>query len=390
MINVKDVLFGAVGDGVADDAPAIQAALNVGGWVYVPAGTYRLATLPLAIGQDTRLTLDPGARLVRAAAAGMLLNGVAGQADTPGYTGRGNIIVEGGVWDAQGAVITGYSCAMLFAHAENITVRDATILNVPGYHGIEINSTKTSRITNCRFYGFTQTVDAPRWSEAIQFDGAYSSAGFADWGPYDSTRCDDAIVSGCTFGPSGDAGTTAWPRAVGSHSSDGSNPPNRHLRINILDNHMTQTTENAVRAWQWEQAIIARNHVVSPLGCGISVAGCMHVDVLDNQVFDARQNGIQVDATSQVNLRQNHVVGSGAATNNTYYGIALTGASSVENVTCNKVRKRSSGNHAKYGFYAETGTVSLIRHGNDFRSSGATASIQDSSTGPITSASDQP
>ena len=45
-ISVKD--FGAMGDGVTDDAPAIQAAIDslpqTGGTVYVPAGTYMLGT----------------------------------------------------------------------------------------------------------------------------------------------------------------------------------------------------------------------------------------------------------------------------------------------------------------------------------------------------------
>ncbi|MDX6750268.1 glycosyl hydrolase family 28-related protein [Geminicoccaceae bacterium 1502E] len=41
-VSVKD--FGAVGDGVADDAPSFQAALDAHGAVYVPPGTYRLAT----------------------------------------------------------------------------------------------------------------------------------------------------------------------------------------------------------------------------------------------------------------------------------------------------------------------------------------------------------
>lgn len=42
-LNVK--AFGAVGDGVADDTPAIQAAMDavaVGGTVYLPAGTYKI------------------------------------------------------------------------------------------------------------------------------------------------------------------------------------------------------------------------------------------------------------------------------------------------------------------------------------------------------------
>jgi hypothetical protein len=43
-ISVKD--FGAVGNGVADDTAAIQAAMDVGGLVWFPAGTYKI-TAPL-------------------------------------------------------------------------------------------------------------------------------------------------------------------------------------------------------------------------------------------------------------------------------------------------------------------------------------------------------
>ena len=41
-VSVRD--FGAVGDGVANDAPAFDAALNAHLAVHVPAGRYRLAT----------------------------------------------------------------------------------------------------------------------------------------------------------------------------------------------------------------------------------------------------------------------------------------------------------------------------------------------------------
>ena len=40
VVNVKD--FGAVGDGVADDTVAIQAALNIGKPIYLPTGTYKI------------------------------------------------------------------------------------------------------------------------------------------------------------------------------------------------------------------------------------------------------------------------------------------------------------------------------------------------------------
>jgi hypothetical protein len=42
VVNVKD--FGAVGDGVADDTAAIQAALNTGKTALVPAGTYKVTS----------------------------------------------------------------------------------------------------------------------------------------------------------------------------------------------------------------------------------------------------------------------------------------------------------------------------------------------------------
>ncbi|MEZ5865715.1 MAG: glycosyl hydrolase family 28-related protein [Geminicoccaceae bacterium] len=41
-VSVRD--FGAVGDGVADDAPAFEAALGAHLAVHVPAGSYRLAS----------------------------------------------------------------------------------------------------------------------------------------------------------------------------------------------------------------------------------------------------------------------------------------------------------------------------------------------------------
>jgi len=47
-VSVKD--FGAVGDGVADDTAAIQAALNTGRLVFVPYGTYKI-TSALTINQ---------------------------------------------------------------------------------------------------------------------------------------------------------------------------------------------------------------------------------------------------------------------------------------------------------------------------------------------------
>ena len=52
-VSVKD--FGAVGDGVADDTAAIQAAINTNKEVFVPKGTYNLsASLTMTLNQQIR------------------------------------------------------------------------------------------------------------------------------------------------------------------------------------------------------------------------------------------------------------------------------------------------------------------------------------------------
>lgn len=55
-VSVKD--YGAVGDGVANDAPAIQAAVNAASAVYFPPGTYRLATTIALARSGQRLYSD--------------------------------------------------------------------------------------------------------------------------------------------------------------------------------------------------------------------------------------------------------------------------------------------------------------------------------------------
>jgi Pectate lyase superfamily protein len=58
-VSVRD--FGAIGDGVADDTAAIQAALSVGGNIYIPDGTYIVT--PLQMVSDTTLTFSSEAVL---------------------------------------------------------------------------------------------------------------------------------------------------------------------------------------------------------------------------------------------------------------------------------------------------------------------------------------
>ncbi|WP_263170696.1 right-handed parallel beta-helix repeat-containing protein [Streptomyces sp. SCSIO ZS0520] len=249
--------FGATGDGTTDDAPALQAALTAvttagGGILLVPPGTYNLATLPLRIYRRTHLLALPGAVFRRAGAGTILLNGDAAQ-NFGGYTGHGDITIEGGLWDCRGTVFTASAMCMSIGHAENVVIRNTTIKDVSGYHGIEINAVRHAVISNVRGLGYIDPGGRD-FSEFIQPDLAKGSAYFGGFGPYDDTPCVDVLIEGCAVGPSGTAGTTAWPRAIGSHSASPGRP---HRDIRVRDLRAEGCSQFAIGAYTWEAAVIS-------------------------------------------------------------------------------------------------------------------------------------
>ena len=86
--------FGALGDGLADDAPALQRALEAcGGRLYLPTGIYKIGKT-LRVPAGTFLWADERATVKAADGAftrrGEYLVANAGDAD---------ICIQGGVWD---------------------------------------------------------------------------------------------------------------------------------------------------------------------------------------------------------------------------------------------------------------------------------------------------
>ncbi|MEE2041292.1 right-handed parallel beta-helix repeat-containing protein [Nocardiopsis sp. CT-R113] len=261
--------YGATGDGVTDDTAAIQAALSAvrdagGGTVWVPGGVYAIASGPLRIYRRTRLTLAPDAVIRRAAPGTMLLNGDAGQ-QFGGYTGHGDLIIEGGTWDAHGVQVPTANMVLSIGHARNVTIRDCTILDVPSYHAIEVNAVETCRITGVVCAGFVDAVGDRGFSEAIQLDGAFRQSVFGGFGPYDATICRDVLISGCTVTTSGTPGSGPWGRGIGSHSAS---PDRQHHDVRVIGNHIELTREYAVGAYIWRDAVISGNTV---RGCGAGI-----------------------------------------------------------------------------------------------------------------------
>jgi polygalacturonase len=256
-------VYGALGNGTGNDAPFIQDALNDafaagGGWVLVPSGTYLLGEI-LRIYRNTRLTLMPGAELRRNYAGTMLLNGDADQS-LGGYTGHGDIIIEGGLWNMRGTTsgLTGSAMCISIGHARNVTIRDLEVRDVPGYHAIELNSTKDALVDNCRFRGYIDP-GGRSFSEAVQVDLAKAASVFGGFGPYDNTACEDITVQRCYIGASGTAGTVAWPRGIGSHAAT---IDRWHKRVKVLGCTIEGGAQYAVGAYAWQDCLIQGNTIV--------------------------------------------------------------------------------------------------------------------------------
>jgi len=273
--------YGADASGTVNAHTQIQLALNDardrgGAWVLVPPGTYLLGAT-LRIYNNTRLTLMQGVEFRRNHGGTMLLNGDPGQA-YGGYTGHSNITIEGGLWNMQGTVagMTSSAMCMSFGHATNLCVTDLEIRDVPGYHGIEYNSTQHGTIRNCRFRGYIDPGGRD-FSEAVQFDLAKSSGEFGGFGPYDNTPTEDVTVTGCYFGSSGTAGTTAWPRGIGSHAAT---IQRWHRRIRISDCAFEGVLQYAVSAYNWEDLTVTGNTFVG-CGSGVRIRSVIKSDVND-------------------------------------------------------------------------------------------------------------
>ncbi|HEX5566006.1 MAG TPA: right-handed parallel beta-helix repeat-containing protein, partial [Streptomyces sp.] len=221
-------------------------------WVIVPPGQYLLATLPLRIYRNTRLTLMNGARFLRGAVGTMLLNGETSQ-NMGGYSGHGNLIIEGGEWDSRAAVYGTSAMCISIGHAENVIIRDTVIKDVCGYHGIELNSTRQARISNVHGLGYVDPGGRD-YSEFIQLDLAKGSAYFGGFGPYDDAVCTNIVIEGCSTGPSGTAGTVAWPRGIGSHSASPGRP---HRDIRVRDCRFEGAAQWAIGAYTWEGLVIS-------------------------------------------------------------------------------------------------------------------------------------
>ncbi|WP_445396422.1 right-handed parallel beta-helix repeat-containing protein [Streptomyces sp. LE64] len=264
--------FGAVGDGVTDDAPAFRAALDAaaaagGGRVRVSRGTYLMASAlgawpapVLYVRGGTDVEAD-GAAVIRRAPGLMarMVQNFNGTESNAGYSGHSDIRISGGTWDGGAPTVTDSGNAMAFAHAERITVENVRFLNQPNNHAIEFNAVRIGNAINCRFEGSVPKPTSPETTEAIQIDAAVDSGSLSGALPYDGTTCTDITVSRCYAGASPQCGP--WGLLVGSHSNTASGA---YERITVENNTIADSLVYGIRAYDWWDSIISGNVISTP------------------------------------------------------------------------------------------------------------------------------
>ena len=265
VLDVTEARFGAVPDDGQDDWTAIQNALEYAKQtnetlvVRIPNGHYTISKA-LWIDSNTKLMLESGAVIsCQGSTHLMLLNGRRNMANWPGgYQRSENIVVQGGKWDGNGQGGNVHSDLMFFAHAQNITIQGAELVNCCGNHFIEFAGVSNGTINNCEFRDFVrynginydtdeERSDVTAISEVIQID--YTSGIGTDDAdkPFDNTLSQYITVTNCSF--------ENCMSGVGNHHFNDRMMPG----LKITHNVFTNMNKDCINFYSFGSATISDN-----------------------------------------------------------------------------------------------------------------------------------
>lgn len=228
-------------------------------------GTYDITESLLIYSNTTiRASGDSLIRYVRDKVSGnqgrapLISNACAGAG---GYTGAGNITIEGGTWDFQGHPGgVGYGITMeafRFMHGRNFQILNVTMQNLYRSHFLTIEGVDQVEVRGCVFQNYTDRVAK---KEAIHIDCMHNSnmaPSNQDSVVYDDTICNHISISNCAF--------SNVPRGVGTHIAVAGLFPSD---IVISNNTFTDITYEAIKAYHYKNVLITGN-TITRAGCGI-------------------------------------------------------------------------------------------------------------------------
>ena len=319
---VTPEMFGAIGDGIADDTDAVQSCLAKYGdskSVCVLSKTYVCSSKyfkdqnnllqGLRVYPNTYIYLSGTLISNPKDGHGICIQLFEYNGDNSNYKNKNITITGGGTIDGLGydENTTRYNSMLRMGHGENIRIENITFKNATRYHGMEITSCKNVVIDNCKFEGFyahnscnkkdekNHSVIGPH--EFIQIE-ELDSGGSGGMTPYDSPIVpEDITVSNCTFS----SGNGEFYKAIGDHGAR----KYSYKNIKILNNTFKNSTKN-----------LGYNEKVNP--SNNCIVG-----------FYTKVDGLEISGNTFENCNANGICASGnvSITNNTFKNILLGGIS---------------------------------------------------------------
>jgi hypothetical protein len=185
VVSVKD--FGAVGDGVTNDAAAIQAAVNAcaGKTIYFPPGTYIVASRITFI-SNTHLKGESGQSILKLATQNWpAQTGILFNASLLVDIELESLRIDGN----KGNIGTNRSPLVVFFRSQNIKLRNCIFENVEGISVLLSTDIDDIKIQDCQFLNCGGN---PNNSDGYRKQGI----AFTNDAPY---RCKNAVIEGCYF-----------------------------------------------------------------------------------------------------------------------------------------------------------------------------------------------
>ncbi len=180
-----------------------------------------------------------------------------------GYSGAGNISINGGIWDMQGRAGQGnYGVSMeafRFMHGSNFRFTNLTMRNLYNSHYLTIEGVNQVVVQRCVFRDF---IAYSSRKEAIHIDCMHNSSmapSAQEKTVYDDTVCNHITVTDCSF--------LNVPRGVGTHIAVAGLYPSN---IVITNNFFSNITYEAIKAYHYKNIQITGNQI-QKAGCGIKV-----------------------------------------------------------------------------------------------------------------------
>lgn len=298
-VNVLD--YGAKGDGVTDDAAAIQRAINagVGREVRFPDGVFLIKSI-VTIPSHSKLILNKGTTIKRGSNINAMFHN-ASDGFSGGYTANTDIHVTGGLIDVNAEQFKSKCTALAFGHCRGITITDMRFIGMYQWHYVELNAVHTATVRDCHFDGH----ELDGIFESIQIDFSISETVFPWFTPYDNFGCENILVENNYF--------IRGTKGVGNHSTVAGS---LHRNIRILHNTFRNMRGEAIEIRDVMDVLIRGNHVEqcwSGIVVGTSAENRSYgVTISENVISNAKNGeqgrGIHINARcDRVTIRGNHV-----------------------------------------------------------------------------------